>query len=175
MLAVKTVSNKATHCALFFFSYALAHYRRNSGVVTKTSTTFPVSRWWCPGGSEDNLIRYWNLLCELGIDRCLNIGIINCELWSRLDLGRLDIKKNKMQNDIWGQEVLVWALEILEFVCMNNNERIRKINVLSEKLACLDDPQCALGIVRHCIVAPKGSFSCIAKHPRVQLLTPQDI
>ena len=48
---------------------------------------------------------------------------------------------------------------------MNFNERIGKIVVLFEKLDYLEDPQCALGILRHCIGSPKMVYSLRCQTP----------
>ena len=55
-------------------------------------------------GSEDDLIRSWALLCQLGLDRGLHIRVDKCELWSTVDLDRLDIRIKR--NDFSGLEVL---------------------------------------------------------------------
>ena len=114
-------------------------------------------------GSEDDLIRSWDLLCQLGPDRGLHIRVDKCELWSTVDLDRLDTRIKR--NDISGLEVLGAALGTPEFVCMKLNERIGKIGVLFEKLDYLDDPQCALGILRHCIGSPKMVYSLRCQTP----------
>ena len=57
-------------------------------------------------GSEDDLIRSWDLLCQLGPDRGLHIRVDKCELWSTVDLDRLDTRIKR--NDISG------ALRFLE-------------------------------------------------------------
>ena len=114
-------------------------------------------------GSEDDLIRSWDLLCQLGPDRGLHIRVDKCELWPTVDLHRLDIRIKR--NDISGLEVLGAALGTPEFVCMKLNERIGKIGVLFEKLDYLDDPQCTLGILRHCIGSPKMVYSLRCQTP----------
>ena len=48
---------------------------------------------------------------------------------------------------------------------MKLNERIGKIGVLFDKLDYLDDPQCALGILRHCIRSPKMVYSLRCQTP----------
>ena len=42
-------------------------------------------------GSEDDLIRSWDLLCQLAPDRGLHVSVDKCELWSTVDIDRLDI------------------------------------------------------------------------------------
>ena len=98
-------------------------------------------------GSEVDLIRSWDLLCQLGPDRGLQVRVDKCELWSTVDLDRLDVRIKR--NDISDLEVLAAALGTPEFVCMKLNEMIGKIGVLFEKLDYPDDPQCALGILRN--------------------------
>ena len=115
-------------------------------------------------GSEDDLIRSWDLLFQLGPDRGLHVRVDKCELWSTVDLDRLDIRIKR--NYISGLEVLGAALGTPEFVCMKLNERIGKIGVLSEKLDYLDDPQCALGILRHCIGSRKMVYSLRCQTPK---------
>ena len=82
-------------------------------------------------GSEDNLIRSWDLLCQLGPDRSLHVRVDKCELWSTVDLDRLDIRIKR--NDVSGLEGLGAALGAPVFVCMKLNERIGKIGVLFKK------------------------------------------
>ena len=48
---------------------------------------------------------------------------------------------------------------------MKLNERIGKIRVIFEKLNYLDDPQCALGILHHCIGVPKMVYSLRCQTP----------
>ena len=86
-----------------------------------------------------------------------------CELWSTVDLDRLNIRVKL--NEIPGLEVLGAALGTPEFLCMKLNKRIGKIRVLFEKLVHLDDPPCALGILRHCIGAPKMVYSLRCQTP----------
>ena len=43
-------------------------------------------------GSEDDFIRSWYLLWELGPDRGYHVGVNKCEKWSTVDLERLDIR-----------------------------------------------------------------------------------
>ena len=117
-------------------------------------------------GSEDDLIRSWDLLCQLGPDRGLHVRVDKRELWSTVDLDRLDIRIKR--NNFSGLEVLGAALGTPEFVCMKLNERIGKIGVLFEKLEYLDDPQCALGILRHCIGSPKMVYSLRCQTPEVR-------
>ena len=66
-----------------------------------------------------------------------------------VDLDRLN--KRIKQNNISDFEVLGAALGNAEFVCLKLNEKIGKIIVLFEMLDNLNEPQCALGILRHCI------------------------
>ena len=121
-------------------------------------------------GSKDDLIRSWNLLCELRLDRGLHVRVDKCELRSTVDSDRLDIEIKR--NDTSGLEVLRAALGTSEFMYMKLNERIEKIRVLFEKLDYLDDSHCALGILRHCIGTPKWCMLCVVKLPQVQLLNP---
>ena len=114
-------------------------------------------------GSEDDIIRSWDLLCQLGPERGLHVRVDKCELWSTVDLDRLDIRIKR--NDISGLEFIGAALGTPEFVCMKINERIVKIGVLFKKLDYLDDRQCALGILRHCIGSPKMVYSLRCQTP----------
>ena len=118
-------------------------------------------------GLEDDLIRSWDLLCQLGLDRGLQIRVDKCELWSTVDLDKLIIRIKR--NDISGLEVLGAELGTPEFLCMKFNERIGKIRVLFENLDYLDDPQCALGILGilgHCMESPRWCILCVFKRPR---------
>ena len=58
-----------------------------------------------------------------------------------------------------------FELRTLEFVCIKLNESIGKIKVLFEKLDYVDDPQCGLDILRHCIGTPKMVFSLRCQTP----------
>ena len=89
-------------------------------------------------GSEDDLIRSWDLLCQLGPDRGLHIRVDKCELWSTVDLDNLIIRVKR--NDISGLDVLGAELGTPEILCMKFNERIGKISALFENLDYLDDP-----------------------------------
>ena len=111
--------------------------------------------------SGDGLIRLWDLLCQLGPDCGLHVRVNKCELWFTVDLDRVDIRKKR--NDISGLEDLGAALGKPEF--MKLNERIGKIRVLFEMLDYLDDPQCALGILRHCFGSPKMVYSLRCQTP----------
>ena len=142
--------------------------------IQETSSELLQLSWYLDDGvlvgSEDNLIRSGDLLCQLGPDRGLHVGVDKCELWSTVDLDRLDIRIKR--TDILGREVFGAALGTPEFVYMKLNKRIGKIGVLSHKLVYLDDPQCALGILRHCIGPPKWCILCVVKRPQVQLFNP---
>ena len=100
-------------------------------------------------GSNDDLIRSWNFLCELGPDPGLHVRVDKCELWSSVELDRLKIRTKL--NDISGLGVLGAALGAPEFVCKKINERIGKIRVLCQKMNYPADLNCALGIVRQSI------------------------
>ena len=108
-------------------------------------------------GSEDDLIRSCNLLCELGHDCGLHVRVDKCELKSTVDLYRLD--KRVKPTDISGFGVLGAALGTTDVVCMKLKERIGKIRILFEKLNYVDEAQCDLCILRPCLRAPKKQYS----------------
>ena len=101
--------------------------------IQETSPELQQHSWYLDGGvlvgSEDDLIRSWDLLCQLAPDRGLHVRVDKCEMWSTADLDRLDITIKR--NDISGLEVLGAALGAPEFVCMKLNEKIEKIGYFS--------------------------------------------
>ena len=132
------------------------------------------------GGAEANLhltkLSYERRLTSSSSSRILQIDFCNafnsvkrseklkavasvdkCELWSTVDLDRLD---ERLKRNIAGLEVLEPALGYPGFVCMKLYER-----VFFEKLDYLDDPQCALGFQRHGIGPPKMVYSLHCQKP----------
>ena len=119
-------------------------------------------------GSEDDLIRSWNILCELGPDSGLYLRADKCELWPAVELCRLDNRRQR--NDILGLEVLEAAIGTPEFVCMKINERIGKIVLLFEKLDNLDDPQCDIGILGRFNGTPEMVYSLRCQTPTASVI-----
>ena len=77
--------------------------------IQETSPELQQHSWYLDDGilvgSEDNLIKSWDLLCLPGLDRGLHDRVNKCELWSTVDFDGLDIRKNEM---------IFWALSFLE-------------------------------------------------------------
>ena len=90
---------------------------------------------------------------HLGEGCGLELRIEKCELWSPIDLNDIDnrVKRNSKE----GLEILGAAIGNPNFVASSLRTRVNKIEKLLDNLAYLDDPHCALGILRRCLGAPK--------------------
>ena len=93
----------------------------------------------------------------------LELRIEKCELWSPVNLNAIDtrVKRNSKE----GLEILGAAIGNHSFVAASLRKRVNKIEKLLENLAYLDDPYCALGILRSCLGAPKMVYSLRCNTP----------
>ena len=69
-----------------------------------------------------------------------------------------------------GFEILVAAVGSKEFVASCLKRRVRKILSMLDNLHHLNDPQCALGILRYCLGTPKLVYSLRTNTPSNEML-----
>ena len=91
-----------------------------------------------------------------------------CELWSIIDLPSVDREVTRNMGN--GFEVLGAAVGSPEFVSSCLQKRVQKVVSLLENLSYLDDPQCALGILRYCLGTPKLVYSLRTNTPTRHLI-----
>ena len=91
-----------------------------------------------------------------------------CELWSIVDLPSVD--REVTRNTGNGFEVLGVAVGSPEFVSSCLRKRVQKVVSLLENLSYLDDPHCALGILRYCLGTPKLVYSLRTNTPTRDLI-----
>ena len=91
-----------------------------------------------------------------------------CELWSIKDLPSVDqaVKRN-LGN---GFDVLGAAVVSKDFVASCLKRRVQKILSMLDNLHHLNDPQCALGILRYCLGTPKLVYSLRTNTPSNEML-----
>ena len=80
-----------------------------------------------------------------------------CQLWSIESMKKVDsvMKRNCFD----GNEILGAAIGSDAFVSSCLLKRVKKLVEFLDNLAYVDDPQCALGILRFCLGAPKMVYS----------------
>ena len=98
-------------------------------------------------GSEDQIRTTLDILANEGPKRGLYLRKDQCELWSIVDLPSVDREVTRNMGN--GFEVLGAAVGSPEFVSSCLQKRVRKVVSLLDNLSYLDDPQCALGILRY--------------------------
>ena len=91
-----------------------------------------------------------------------------CKLWSIIDLPSVDREVTRNMGN--GFEVLGAAVGSPEFVSSCLQKRVQKVVSLLENLSYLDDPQCALGILRYCLGTPKLVCSLRTNTPTRHLI-----
>ena len=104
-------------------------------------------------GSEDQIRTTLDILATEGPKRGLYLRKDKCELWSIVDLPSVDQEVTRNLGN--GFEVLGSAVGSPDFVSSCLKKRAQKVMSLLENLSYLDDPQCALGILRYCLGTPK--------------------
>ena len=104
-------------------------------------------------GTEIELCKALEILSESGEKFGLELRKDKCELWSFESMTKIDslIKRNCVD----GIEILGAAIGSDAFVSSCLLKRVKKLEELLDNLAYVDDPQCALGILRFCLGAPK--------------------
>ena len=114
-------------------------------------------------GSEIELCKALEILSEAGGILCLELRNDKCELWSIESMTKIDslIK----WNFVHGIEILGAAIRSDAFVSSCLLKRFKKLEELLDNLAYVDDLQCALGILRFCLGAPKMVCSLRCNYP----------
>ena len=114
-------------------------------------------------GSED----HFKQTVEILDNECPERGLISrkdkCELWSIKDLPSVDqAEKRNLGN---GFEVLGATVGSKDFVASCLKRRVQKFLSMLDNLHHLNDPQCALGILRYCLGTPKLVYSLRTNTP----------
>ena len=86
-----------------------------------------------------------------------------CEVWSKGALNTIDSRIKRNSRD--GLEILGAAVGSPRFVASSKQKRVQKIEKLLENLGYINDPQCALGILRSCLDASKMVYSLRCNTP----------
>ena len=116
-------------------------------------------------GSEDQIRTTLDILANEGPKRGLYLRKDKCELWSIVDLPSVDREVTRNMGKVLGA-----AVGSPEFVSSCLQKRVQKVVSLLENLSYLDDPQCALGILRYCLGTPKLVFSPRTNTPTRHLI-----
>ena len=116
--------------------------------------------------AHQQLYTVLNCLTNLGEGCGLELRIEKCELWSPVDLNALDNRVKRKSKE--GLGILGAAIGNPSFVAASLRKRVNKIEKLVDNLAYLDDPPCALGILRSCPGAPKMVYSLRCNTPSDQ-------
>ena len=113
-------------------------------------------------GSEIELCKALKILSESGEHFGLELRQDKCELCSIQGMTKVDSLIKRYCVD--GIEVLGAAIGSDAFVSSCLLKRVEKLEELLDNLAYVDDPQCALGLLRFCLGAPKMVYSlqCIS-------------
>ena len=114
-------------------------------------------------GTEIELCKGLGIPSESGEKFGLKLRKDKCELWSIKSLTKIDslIKRNCVD----GIEILGAAIGSDAFVSSCLLERVKKLGELVDNLAYVDDRQCALGILRFGLGAPKMVYSLRCNSP----------
>ena len=91
-----------------------------------------------------------------------------CELWSIKDLPSVDQAVKRTLGN--GFQILGAAVGSKEFVASCLKRRVRKILSMLDNLHPLNNPQCALGILRYCLGTPKLVYSLRTNTPSNETL-----
>ena len=144
-------------------------------MIQKIKTSVPdlvQHTWYLDDGfiavSEDQIKQTLEILANEGPERGLFLRKDKCELWSIKDLPSVDqaVKRN-LEN---GFEILGAAVDSKEFVASCLKRRVRKILSMLDNLHHLNDPQCALGILRYCLGTPKLVYFLRTNTPSNEML-----
>ena len=119
-------------------------------------------------GSENQIRTTLDILANEGPKRGLYLRKDNCELLSIVDLPSVD--QEVIKNTGKGFEVLGAAVGKPEFVSSYLQKCFQKVVSVLENLSYLDDPQCALGILRYCLGTPKLVYSLRTNKPTRDLV-----
>ena len=86
-----------------------------------------------------------------------------CEVWSIEALNTIDSRIKRNSREVL--EILGAVVGSTRFVASSIQKRVQKIEKLLENLEYINDPQCALGILRSCLDAPKIVYSLRCNRP----------
>ena len=117
-------------------------------------------------GSDDQTRTTLDILANEGPERGLYLRKDKSELWSIVDLPSVDREVTRNMGN--GFEVLGAAVGSPVVSCLE--KRVQKVVSLLENLSYLDDPQCALGILRYCLGTPKLVYSLRINTPKRHLI-----
>ena len=119
-------------------------------------------------GPEDQIKQTFEILANEGPERGLTLRKDKCELLSIKDLPSVDqAEKRNLGN---GFEVLGAAVGSKDFVASCLKRRVQKILSMLDNFHHLNDPQCALGILRYCLGTPKPVYSLGTSTPSNETL-----
>ena len=113
--------------------------------------------WYLDDGiiasTEEELCESLEILANHGNKCGLELRRHKCELWSPSFFNTVDsrIKRNSQS----GIEILGAAIGTPTFVASYLEKRVKKLEKSIDNLGYIEDPQCALGILGSCSVAPK--------------------
>ena len=108
-------------------------------------------------GTEEELCESLEILATHGNKCGLGLRRDKCELWSTSCFDAVDsrIKRNSQS----GIEILGAAIGAPTFVASCLEKRFKKLEKVLDNLGYIEVPQCALGILRSCLGAPKLVYS----------------
>ena len=114
-------------------------------------------------GTKPELKQDLDILTVSGKTCGLELRRDTCEVWSEGDLNTIDsrIKRNSRE----GLETLGAAVGSPRLVASSIQKRVQKFEKLLENLEYINHPQCALGILRSCLGAPKMVYSLRCNTP----------
>ena len=117
-------------------------------------------------GTEEELCESLEILATHGNKCGLELRRDKCELWSTSCFNAVDsrIKRNSQS----GMEILGSAIETPTFVASCLEKRVKKLEKVLDNLGYIEDPQCALGILRSCLGAPKLVYSLRCNTPSTE-------
>ena len=117
-------------------------------------------------GTEEELSESLKILTTYGNKCGLELRRDKCELWSTSCFNAVDsrIKKNS-QSAI---EILSAAIGIPTFFASGFEKRVKNLEKVLDNLGYIEDPQCALGILRRCLGAPKLVYSLRCNTPSIE-------
>ena len=108
-------------------------------------------------GTEPKLNEALDILNVSGKTCGLELRRDKCEVWSKGALKTIDSRMKRNSGE--GLEIQGTAVGSPRFVASSIQKRVQKIEKILEDFECINDPQCALGILRSCPGAPKMVYS----------------
>ena len=119
--------------------------------------------------TEEELCESLEVLATHGNKCGLELRRDKCELWSTSRFIAVDsrIKRNSQS----GIEILGAAIGTPTFVASCLEKRVKKLDKVLDNLGYIEDTQCALGILRRCLSAPKLVYSLRRNTPSTESKT----